>query len=76
MILLLATIHLNTISMTEMTKAEKKFKTCKKIYNTSNNLLPLIIYAPKKGKIFVISADIIRGDTVLEGQSLNNLHAV
>ena len=41
-----------------MTKAEKKIKSSKKIFNTSNYL------RTKKGKNFVISADIIRGDTV------------
>ena len=43
----------------------------KKVFNTSNNVRPLIISAlylspRQKGEIFVISADIIRGDTVLE----------
>ena len=47
-------------------KKDKNFKTCKKyiLRNTSNNVRPLIISAPKRKKI-VISADIIRGDTVL-----------
>ena len=33
--------------------------------SASNNIRPLITFAAKKGNIFVISVDIIRGDTVL-----------
>ena len=64
MTLLLPIIHLNIIKKSVRTPKrkkeaeekneselkQKKFKLCKKIFNTSNNVRPLIISAPKKGK--------------------------